>query len=80
MGSLSPTNTPIRDWKDFAITDPWRPALDDKFWTAMTYSMTATKYNKICNRFAQHRPFVLNEILDDGILITGQPTGLQEKG
>ncbi|KAL7513821.1 hypothetical protein ACHAWX_000785 [Stephanocyclus meneghinianus] len=68
------------DWKDVAINDPWRPAVDDKFWTAMTDSMTATEYNKICNRFAQDRSLVSNEILDDGILITGQPTGLVREG
>ena len=31
MGSLGPTNAPIRDWKDVAINDPWRPAVDTPF-------------------------------------------------
>jgi hypothetical protein len=42
--------------------------------------MSAAEYDKICDRFEQDRPLVSNDGLDDGILITGQPTGLAREG
>ena len=77
MGSLGPMTAPINEWKDVAITDPWTKG-DDKFWTALSDAMSAKEVEEALEE--DTNALLPDGLLDDGILITGQPTGLAKEG
>ena len=77
MGSLGPKTASISEWKDVALTDPWTKH-DDTFWTALSDAMSAKEVEEALK---ENTSALLPEgLLDDGILITGQPTGLAKEG
>mmetsp|Transcript_14350 Transcript_14350/g.24033 ORF Transcript_14350/g.24033 Transcript_14350/m.24033 type:complete len:730 (-) Transcript_14350:42-2231(-) len=78
MGSLGPSNAPIADWEDVAGAADDDD--DDLFWTALSDVMTAKEFDETVERLEEGDQLVSNGLLDDGILITGQPTGLAREG
>ena len=77
MGSLGPTTAPIHEWKDVAINDPWTKG-DDIFWTALSDAMSAKEVEEALQEDTSG--LLPDGLLDDGIPITGQPTGLSKEG
>jgi len=80
MGSLGPLNAPIADWEDVAYLVMKADEDDDAFWTALSDVMTAKEFDETIERLEEGDLLVSNGLLDDGILITGQPTGLAREG
>ncbi|KAL7528716.1 hypothetical protein ACHAXR_002591, partial [Thalassiosira sp. AJA248-18] len=78
MGSLGPQNAPIADWEDVATKNPISSD-DDAFWTALTDIMTADEFDDVLKKIEDGDPLVVNGIVDDGVLETGQPTGLAQE-
>eukprot|EP00986_Skeletonema_menzelii_P021274 scaffold33840_cov171-Skeletonema_menzelii.AAC.1 len=78
MSELGIETAPIADWEDVA-----KNAEEDNdpiFWTALSDVMTAKEFDETIMRLEEGDGLVTNGLLDDGILITGQPTGLAREG
>jgi len=50
------------------------------FWTALSDAMTAKEFDETVHRLAEGDSLLVNGLVDDGVLITGQPTGLAREG
>ena len=79
LGSLGPESADVASWEDIATRDPWKPE-DDRFWTALEDIVTAREYDNILSQIDEGAPFAAAGVLDDGVLITAQPTGLAREG
>ena len=79
LGSLGPMNAPLEDWEDIATRDRWTPK-DDTYWTALTDVLSAEEFEEVLQRIEDGGNLVSNGALDDGVLVTGQPTGLAHEG
>ena len=79
MGSQGPVHAPVEQWKDVAKNDPWTPE-DDTFWTALSDVLTAKEYEAMVEQFEEGGHLVSIGPPEDGVLITGQPTGLERIG
>ena len=78
LSELGIAIAPIADWEDVANN-----AEEDNepiFWTALSDVMTAKEFDETIKRLEEGDGLVTNGLLDDGILITGQPTGLAKEG
>mmetsp|Transcript_14509 Transcript_14509/g.31560 ORF Transcript_14509/g.31560 Transcript_14509/m.31560 type:complete len:215 (+) Transcript_14509:127-771(+) len=72
LGSLGPEMADVVSWEDIALRDLWKLE-DDKFWTALSDTILASEYEEILNQINGYTPMVGRGIIDDGVLITGQP-------
>ena len=79
LGSLGPESADVASWEDIATRDPWKPE-DDVFWTALEDIVSAREYDNILSQIDEGAPFAAAGVLDDGVLITAQPTGLAREG
>lgn len=78
MSELGIETAPIAEWEDVANNSDENS--DDTFWTALSDVMTAKEFDDTINCLEEGAGLVNNGLLDDGILITGQPTGLAREG
>mmetsp|Transcript_44335 Transcript_44335/g.94357 ORF Transcript_44335/g.94357 Transcript_44335/m.94357 type:complete len:877 (+) Transcript_44335:1360-3990(+) len=78
-GSLGPENAPVQEWEDVAKNEPWK-ATDDVFWTALTDVLSAAEFDDMMKRIEDGDPLFDNGALDDGVLLTAQPTSLAREG
>ena len=78
-GKKGPVNAPVAEWKDVAITDPWRPE-DDVYWTALDDFLSAGEYDKLLAKINSKLKTVGVGAQDDAVLLTAQPTGLSQAG
>ena len=79
MGSQGPVNAPVEEWKDIAISDPWKPE-DDTFWIALSDTLSVEEFERMVEQIEEGGPLVSICPPDDGVLLTGQPTGLAKSG
>ena len=79
MGSLGPETANVKEWEDVASRDPWKPE-DDTFWTALSDVVSADEYDKMMSQVDDGAPMVTGGVIDDGVLVTGQQTGLAREG
>mmetsp|Transcript_10347 Transcript_10347/g.17580 ORF Transcript_10347/g.17580 Transcript_10347/m.17580 type:complete len:762 (-) Transcript_10347:731-3016(-) len=78
MSELGIETAPISEWEDVANNVELED--DATFWTALSDVMTAKEFDETINRLEEGDSLLSNGLLDDGILITGQPTGLAREG
>ncbi len=72
---MGPKAADVALWENIASRDPWKPK-NNKFWTALSDVVSVRKYDRILSQIDECIPMVPRGVLDDGVLITGQPTGL----
>lgn len=83
LSSLGPVNAPVEEWEDVAVSQPWDSKVDDKFWTAMDDILNPTEMAELWNSIdveLDEVPSIINGLNDDGILLTGQSSGLHREG
>ena len=79
MGLLGIETANVLNWEDIAKKDPLKPE-DDVYWTALTDTLSAKEFDNILQKIEDGDPLISNGVVDDGILLTGQPTGLAREG
>lgn len=73
MSSLGPVNAKTEDWEDVVIYDPWIPAVDDTFYTALDDALLPDEFDDILHEIMEKSPMLVNGALDDGVLLTCSP-------
>jgi len=53
---------------------------DDTFWTALSDILSTSKFDSVIDQLSCGDLFVGNGSLDDGVLLTGQASGLAREG
>jgi hypothetical protein len=79
LSALGIEFAPIAEWENVANNDNINDE-DAPFWTALDDAMTAEEFDDTIARLEEGDNLLTNGLLDDGVLITGQPTGLAKEG
>ncbi|KAL7456981.1 hypothetical protein ACHAWC_008439 [Mediolabrus comicus] len=79
LSALGIEFAPIAEWENVANNDNVNDE-DAPFWTALDDAMTAQEFDETIARLEEGDNMLTNGLLDDGVLITGQPTGLAKEG
>jgi len=96
MSMLGAACAPIEEWEDVAKNSGTRVEdnnmhiqlknkysegdEDTTFWTALSDVMTAKEFDETVYRLEEGDILSVNGLVDDGVFITGQPTGLAREG
>ena len=77
--SLGNKCAPVEEWEDIALNESLAEG-DDTFWTALSDVLSASEFDSVVDRLSRGDSFVGNGSLDDGVLLTGQASGLAREG
>ena len=77
--SLGNKCAPVEEWEDIALNESLAEG-DETFWTALSDVLSASEFDSVVDRLSRGDSFVGNGSLDDGVLLTGQASGLAREG